>query len=250
MPKNITAIGFVLSTAVFVCVTVGCTSFRSTIVDRQEDDSLAVQPCPSDVRGIPVKLKIPSHLEVKIVETFYLDGDGRLETMLVDSETKRKLLEVNQQLIYTDKVFLVDFPRPLAGTLNLGASDKDGLTFDSEQYFASIRAAYEEQTLSTVNEILGGSSEGQTKSTKALPLGPADDNKTPQIQKLSRVVAFERFDIAVPGWEAQMDAFVAQYLGDCEGGCFLAAPVAQPPKKQAATGGFVQPAASPYVIAE
>ena len=150
----------------------------------------------------------------------------------------------------------MDFPRPLAGTLNLGGAekDKDGLTFDSEQYFASIRATYEEKTLATVNEILGGSSEGKTKSTEALPLGTEANGKVKSIQKLTRVVAFERFDIAVPGWEAQMDAFVAQYLSACEDDCYSI--VGQ--KTEAADGstnspmrgGFIQPAASPYVIAE
>jgi uncharacterized protein YcfL len=48
----------------------GCSSFGTQAVDRMENDTLVVNPnCP--LKGVPVSLRVPTHLELNVVETTY-----------------------------------------------------------------------------------------------------------------------------------------------------------------------------------
>lgn len=252
--------------ALFLIAASGCTSFRSTIMNRYSNDVLRPQSETRTARGVPVKLKVPTHMEVKIVETYYLGtvtGEPKKTLALTDKklripakydlanpdfvkptppsgaltdveysiETKtpevpamfrpgiekgQRVLNVETNLVYTDKVFTVDFPRPFAGTLSLTADGTDGITFDAEQYFATIRGSYKEETLSTINSILGDQlTPGQSTSAA----GETVEVDSGKYKKLTRVVAFDRFDINECNWEEQMQAFVEQHLGACNPPC-------------------------------
>lgn len=52
---------------VVIC-TMGCTSFRTTALYRFENDSVAPERTKPKLKGIPVKLKVPSHVAVTIYE--------------------------------------------------------------------------------------------------------------------------------------------------------------------------------------
>ena len=256
---------FVLTVSTVVLV--GCSSFESTIINRQSNDQLTKQCNPTTTKGIPVKLKVPSHMEVKILETLFIgppidvvtaiplkqqlvldtktveleyevvDDSGKLDYKLKrknpktlklkskSSETKKtapkmfrpgkqRILSVATEKIYTDKVFTVDFARPLAGTLSLTNGDNAGLGFDGQQYFSNINATYKEETLATATELLGGSTVADSKSTRDFN-SKDQDNYT----RIQRVVAFERFDINECGWEQRMAEFVNKYLGNCNNAC-------------------------------
>ena len=234
----------------------GCTSFRSTIVNRTSDDSLRPQCGTRTTCGVPVKLKVPSHMEVKIVETFFLhkstssDGSGDPEIYGLRAKTDPKaekgdqrILNVVTELIYTDKVFTVDFPRPFAGTLSLTSSGKDGINFDSEQYFSSIRGSYKEKTIETVSSIVGGLA-GQ--GTSAINYDVLNNDK---YRKLTRVVAFDRFDINECGWEGKMHLFINQHLGHCNQPCGVVNCVNCSPEESAPDEPsyiIVQPAATTH----
>ena len=257
----------VLQCVMAALLSTGCTSFRSTIVNRLSNDSLRPQSETRTARGVPVKLKVPTHMEVRIVETYFLGslpGQKVQTTSIADQQYKAKavydvsnganltvseldkaavdiklntetkttpaiptmfqpgkergnrVLNVQTNLIYTDKVFTVDFPRSLAGTLSLTSDDGDGITFDQEQYFASIRGSYSEETLSTINSIL----EGQiTQGVGTSAAGRTVEMDGAKFKPLTRVVAFDRFDISECGWEARMQAFVEQHLGACNPPC-------------------------------
>ncbi len=247
----------------------GCTSFRSTIMNRYSNDVLRPQAETRTARGVPVKLKVPTHMEVKIVETYFLgtvEGKAQpAELQLKDDtvEIKSKydisspefvapeqpsgnvegkvnyqitkpavpsiptmfrpgiekglrVLNVETKLIYTEKVFTVDFPRPFAGTLSLLDGEGDGVTFDSEQYFAKIRGEYKEETLSTINSILGSEATAGLLTSASGEMVEVEDSK---FKKLTRVVAFDRFDINECHWEEQMQAFVEHHLGACNPPC-------------------------------
>jgi len=49
-------------------VTSGCTSFRTTALYRFENDSLKPQKTNSPLKGLPVKMKVPSHVHVIVAE--------------------------------------------------------------------------------------------------------------------------------------------------------------------------------------
>lgn len=206
--------------------TTGCTSFRSLIMHRQEDDSLSRQCCPRKTCGVPVKLKVPSHVEVAIVETYFIipprgneDNKKPPKIQTLTPNGRNRILSVEKSLEYTDKVFTVDFPRPFAGTLSLGDqdSDKAGLEFDAEQYFKSIRGKVEDETIDTITKVLGSDAFAATtgETTRALNVKVENGN----YQRLKRVVAFQRFDISEQGWEDQMQAFIDQHLGQCNPPC-------------------------------
>ena len=62
MIRNCTAIGLLL------CLLAGCTSFRTTALYRFDNDSVVPECNNQKLKGIPVKLKVPSHVRVVISE--------------------------------------------------------------------------------------------------------------------------------------------------------------------------------------
>ncbi len=262
MHKKISPYLFSVALVASLVALAGCSSFESTIVNRNSDETLSSQHHPRTSKGVPVKLSVPSHMEVKILETLFIgpptavssptEGKLELKTTTVESGIKQntngdfvsdakfkpakleykvtpvtekkptmfspgknRLLTVATEKIYTDKVFTVDFPRPLSGTLSLaGSGGADGIGFDAQQYFSKIRGTYEEKTLATLGSVITGEAQAGSKSTtNAIELG---DEK---YQRITRVVAFERFDISECGWEDRMHAFVQQYMGVCSVPC-------------------------------
>jgi hypothetical protein len=131
----------------------------------------------------------------------------------------RRLIDVNTNLEYTEKVFTVDFPRPIAGSLTLGASG-DGLTFDGEQYFSKIRGDIDDDTLEDLNTIVGTelpklkqTFNSAINSARSLP--SAVGNLT-DLDIQERVIAYERFDISECGWEARMQEFIDTHVNECK----------------------------------
>ena len=196
---------------IILLATSGCTSFKTTIMQRASDSRLYPnQPCALTT-GIPVKLKVPTHVEVTVKETYFIEKSedaGTKRTVyreLPIKDTKScpiNPLYVTTKVIYTDKVFTVDFRRPAGGTFTLSET-----SFDSEQYFANLKAAYTEKTLedigtalTTLKTIPGIGSSGETKGNVNLSVG-------------ERQVASMRFDISELGWEDCLNEFVSQHLG-------------------------------------
>ncbi len=183
----------------------GCTSFKSTILQRTPGGGFQLNQPQSQTRGVPVKLKVPTHLEVVIQEEFFLQKTGdqnapQFEEIFVKRHGQVvRPLNVETEVIYTDKVFTVDFRRPAGGVLNINE-----MKFDSEQYFGSLKATYTEQTLKDIHDALG--------SLKG-PLGFKTAVDDPHLKSFNREVARARFDISEPGWEDQLHCFVEQHVG-------------------------------------
>lgn len=266
-----------IAAAFFLATANGCTSFRSTIANRLSNDTIRPQCETRTTRGVPVKLKVPTHVDVRIVETYFMgpgpsvrtqapakltgaddikipvdysvnsdhtvtltpktdqatpnpaEFDIEIEAAVESSPTVMhrpgshqgfRILNVETEPIYTDKVFTVDFPRPIAGTLSLttgGDAKSEGITFDESQYFNSIRGSYKEETLQTINEILSPSTASGTSTSSGNTVVTLD--KTDHYTELKRVVAFERFDISECGWEQRMQAFVDLHITHCNPPC-------------------------------
>ena len=320
------------SVVLFACATFGCTSFRTTSLYRLANDSLAPQRTNKKLKGLPVKLKVPSHVSVVVYEQQVILGtaseelkdlnkavdlaaeivqqkesslkkldddvdqpqstidntertitnaiarrdaspnqrdknaydalikketaikaaaeanrDSALETRTTEQPNleaelalaKGKLVlaiaaatpgyaivsfsppqyQVETQLEYTDKIFLIDFKRPAAGTLDL-----KNAKMDDQQYFSQVQAEIEEKTI----ESIGGAlktitnplvSLGQKKSNSAKPTSastPEGESKD-DVHFQKSVVAIQRFDISEPGWEDEMMWFVNEKLGASSG---------------------------------
>jgi len=215
-----------LSLGVFLIVVFpGCTSFRTTVLQRFANDSVAPQATNARLRGIPVKLKVPSHLLVTICEEQViladLDGDGDGDGDGDDEEMQYALvsfspaqLRVETELQYTDKIFLVDFRRPGGGVLNL-----KGAEMDEEQYFADLSAEITERTMEDISQALGtlgeaaaryrpGSTNRAIPVSADTPIGEANN----AINFQASIVAMKRFDINECGWEQRMQRFIDIHL--------------------------------------
>ena len=230
--------------AAMLAALTGCTSFRSTLMHRSGDGSLHRDGCLRPLRGIPVKLKVPSHLAVSIVETYQIvpgvspggksteiekadstdsnptpitgQTKARPQVLTLGEEGEPRTLEVLTKVEYSDQVFLVDFPRPLAGVLDLTNGKDDGITFDGEQYFAKIRGSIDDRTMQELGSDFGT---GLFQPPGAFAAGassagaPTKSVPSPEIQLATRVVAYQRFDLNEAGWEERVQAFVDEHLG-------------------------------------
>lgn len=274
-----------------VLVVSGCTSFRTTVLQRGSDHRMYPNvPC-AKTKGLPVKLKVPSHVEVTVKESFFIqatkpettpipsdalanarsyaknttqaylfaleaaavaaaksaadpgntvlkdaaanataqsvaakarqteavaalkeveDAEPDAPTRPVDCQEidvcldgqQIRHFDVETRVIYTDKVFTVDFRRPAGGVLNLSTID-----MDDEQYFRQIKAAYEEQTLKQINGAIGAVTSGITGQSATI-----NGARVAGLATDIRTVAVTRFDISDPYWEQQLNAFVDEHV--------------------------------------
>ncbi|QDT92342.1 hypothetical protein [Gimesia algae] len=213
---------FLVGTLLLPLITLSCTSFHTTTLGRLDTDSLFVECFGGKAKGIPVKMKVPSHVTVTVYEQQVLIHG--VEGIKLQSFNPPQY-EVKTDLAYTDKVFLVDFVRPAGGSLDLLSSDdnKSGIEFDDEQYFKSVQAKVREQTMEQVSGALDkiadipGSFVKKPKvageETAAQILDPETGLKNVRFEK--SVIAYQRFDLARPHWEDEMNCFVAKYLKKC-----------------------------------
>ena len=113
--------------ATFTLVPIGCTSMRSTMINRYEDDTFAGNSngdlkrhdMARPFKGVPITIKVPTHVDVKIIETSYLfdNGSGLSEFKLMYPHRDVEIVTIE-----TEKVFTVDFKRPISGSLNYKAN--------------------------------------------------------------------------------------------------------------------------------
>lgn len=208
-----------LATLTILCS--GCTSFKTTVMQRCSNGAFGPNVVEK-TKGIPVKLKVPTHVEVVLNEDFFIEktGDGKYQEISLiavhgKSEHKIRSLSIKTEVIYTPKVFTVDFKRPAGGTFTLGTAEKSGLEFDDEQYFAKIRASYEEKTLADINTAISTLKPSLSNATKK----SVTDGNSAMLGTEIREVARARFDISDPCWEDQLHEFVRLHLTACHEGC-------------------------------
>ena len=214
---------------VFPCVLLtatlaGCTSVKSTALNRTESDVFignsngkprahcAARP----FNGVPITLRVPTHLDVVIREKIYLrlgDEQGALSRLKAD---KRSLF-VETQIIETDKVFTVDPKRPAAGqldyTMKFGADESatDGGK-DNSQYFSSIESRSQDDTIKDVTGALKAVTVSLAANTN---VGDGEARELPVLVPDVRTVAWRRIDIDACDFEQQVADFVAVHMNSC-----------------------------------
>ena len=132
--------------------TLGCSSIRTQAIDRVENDTIVVNP-DRPLKGVPVSLRIPTHLELSVIETTYWekqDIPGQKPT-LVPLSTCRPTRSVDYKIKETEKIFLVDPVRPGAGTQSYGfefQKSAEGMTDKSGKgYLSKVAYKADDQTI-------------------------------------------------------------------------------------------------------
>ncbi len=215
----------------------GCASVKSTAINRVDSDVFIgdsngkpkVHCSARPFNGVPVTLRVPTHLDVAIQEKLLFICDGKT----MKRHMGKRNFSVHTELVRTEKVFTVDPKRPAAGQLNykmrFGANDGN---VDNSQYFSELDGFVVDRTIADVTLALRDitnalEGKGPTKKPGATPepkdvpapagaagaIAPAEATVTyiPEV----RTVAWQRFDIDSPTFEQDVAAFVELHMNRC-----------------------------------
>lgn len=197
--------------AIGLAATCGCNSIRTTAVDRCEHDTLVVNP-DRPMKGIPVSLRVPTHLELKVIETTYWEkreNPGEKST-LIPLSTCRATRSVKHDLCYTEKIFLVDPVKPTAGTQKYGFAfwSNDNPNQDEHNgkgYLRNLTYSIDDKTIQEsaklASNVLGLINAFQISANEATP-------NEGTILSTERAVAYARFDINSCTFEDDVAAFL------------------------------------------
>lgn len=207
----------------------GCSAIRTEMWTRDQNDYLhpdsQCNPNSKEhLNGIPVMLKVPSHLDVRIVETIYAKHDptkGQLDVVSFD----RPHLNVEYETKYTEKMFFVDPKRVGAGSGSYGftfaaaaAAGAAGITDSNKEapeghgYLSSNKYKADDQTIvqsSVLLSTLIGLKSGTNETAESNLASKMDLIQT------TRLVAYRRFDLGTPCVDQEVAAFLDQHMNCC-----------------------------------
>lgn len=212
----------------------GCTSVESTMVTRDEaNQHWERHNC---LNGIPITLKVPTHLKVYVFHKHYLQEirEPILELAVPPATTPAReattapdvsdpaapaepaekpttrivdyqpvdvgvvIRDFAQELMYTDKVFVVDFKRPAGGSSNLKVKMTD------QQYIDKIQHDITDTTISDVRGILAATKTDATPNKPFVQTGAELATKN----ELRSLVAVGIFEIDSPDFEQKVREFM------------------------------------------
>ncbi len=184
--------------SVSLCFAPGCMSIESTLVTRDETNQTWEQhQC---LNGIPITLKVPTHLKLYVFHKHYLEHVG--------NEIKPVNLGVvvrdfAHELMYTEKVFVVDFKRPAAGSANLRVD------MTNDQYFDQIQHDITEETISQIAGLLGKiGPQGFAPQLAAIGEVESESGASTGRLELKSLVAVGIFEVDAPDFEQQVMTFI------------------------------------------
>lgn len=177
--------------ACVITASLGCTSIQSTMVTR--DESNQIWERHNCLNGIPITLKVPTHLKVYVFHIHYLD---RIGDKVVPVELDVVVKDFAHELMYTEKIFFVDFKRPPAGSSNLRVD------MTEEQYIDELQHDITDRTLSDTSKLLAAFTganglNAETASTIALTR-----------KEIRSLVAVGFFEIEAPDFELKLQHFI------------------------------------------
>lgn len=207
--------------ALTLLVGLGCNSIKTLPMDRSEGGHLSPNP-PCPLQGVPVMLRVPTHLDVTIEEVEYWQvGEESLIPLNQDIRGRH----ISTEIQYTEKMFLVDPKRVASGTGFYGfgfdgAGDNAGKGYlKSAAYGATDTTLSQTAALITnIAKAAGGapmSAEGITAKSML---------EATTVIPTTRTVAFRKFDINRPTVDEEVRCFCQQYLNACQTDC------GQPPR--------------------
>ncbi len=178
---------------------IGCHSIRSTLLTRDESNSCWMTV--KHLKGVPITLKVPTHLRVSVVEQHFLtqvSAGGITKWERVEVDVPLRVVTVDT--IKTEKIFTVDFVRPAAGTLDLTLEMQD-----KEQYFSKIQDKVVDETINDVSNLI----------SKVAPGGlfkPAASDSTASLTPVNSIVATEIFEVDDPMLEIKLNEFLKCHI--------------------------------------
>ena len=193
--------GFIFGCAL-AAVSAGCQSSVSTMLTRNESNTAWDRhQCLS---GVPITLKVPTHVKLYIYDTYFLDtvvvgGVPRVQRI----KLKYPVRDYAQEFIYTEKIFTVDFKRPAAGTFNLK------LEMTQDQYISKVQHDVTDKTIEQVTALFS------TLAPKGLLAGAVSLDSASidgQIGTIKSVSAVGIFEIDAPDFEQQVTWFINHHL--------------------------------------
>ncbi|QDV19324.1 hypothetical protein Pan153_39890 [Gimesia panareensis] len=212
----------------------GCSSIKTTAYDRLEDDTLVANP-DQHLKGVPVSLRVPTHLELTVEEKTFWRAEG---TELIPVTSCRSTRTVSHKVQCTEKIFLVDPVRPGGGPT--GANDisnsygfsfkNDDITADDiskdirerdYQYsgkgqLTGIHYHIQDETILRSAELLAASLKFiENFPTKGKLSGYGEGNKNIQglnLIQTTRVIAWSRFDLNSEHFEDDVMDFLNTYV--------------------------------------
>ena len=199
-----TTAAWVAAFTVGAVLLIGCRSAMSTHVvpDPVEGGWKTVR-----MRGIPVTVKMPTHLEVRVIERRYL-APGTFEkfhtALIVEHEIREK-----------DQVFTVDSVRPAAGNLTYSAKLENA---NSKQFDSKI----EDKTIQDITKLVPKLPDVLANLKKASAVSLTNGNVpevSESVMRVDSLVAVKVFDVHDPNLSACVQAFLDQYVNACTPPC-------------------------------
>jgi hypothetical protein len=230
-------------------VACGCASMRSTMLNRREDDALVKNGMPTP--GVPVTVRVPTHLDIFVLETMYYYDPKVEDKSKKDAYTFCKVefpgaarnLKLRSEIVRTEKVMTVDFKRPAAGIGDFNLKFTTGTNEDKKyQYITQFETYVFDRTMEDTANLVASIVPGvSAQSSKADPTatsfilgasksaaGGTIPTTTGEIEFGSgvknylvkdSVVAYQRFDLNACDFEEQVRAFLEHHLNGCHDCC-------------------------------
>ncbi len=203
---------------VILLAATGCSAIRTELWTRDDTEYLhkdsSLDPLAvGKVKGIPVMLKVPSHIEVTIKETLYASHDPNNSIIRV-VPLERPDLSVDAQLKYTEKMFVVDPQRVAAGSGGYGfgfgtVPNANGGPAAGHGYLESLSYSADDETILQSSNLL----------STVLSFGTrAKASAAPQefgLITVERVVAYRRFDLGSPTVDQEVFCFLEEKMNSC-----------------------------------
>lgn len=214
----------------------GCASMKTTFFTRHEDETLC-KDNEHPINGVPVMVNVPTHLEVKIQETIHLvKNPDTTEVMLLNdmAPSEHRILAVEPQLHYTEKMFVLDPKRPFSGSASYGMQfassvktptkeSKTGQPFGTNAtamdanghgYLRSLNYSVDDKTITNAIDLIA--SLGPMLASPVAKTKSQDEPKIPVgLHTTTRTVAYGFFDLASPSFEDELNAFLQLNLNNC-----------------------------------
>lgn len=207
----------------FVPTLSGCVAMKSQMWSRAEDDHL-YPDTDKPIRGIPIMLKVPSHIEIIVKQKLYAThsaGDKTKEGTINIIPLARPDLEVSAVLKYTEKMFVVDPVRVASGSGSYGFGFSPpaagGVKNANDQlehghgYLNTLDYKAVDTTITTSATLLQSilslnSPEAATK--KSFDAGF-------DVITIERMVAYHRFDLGSPCVDEEINQFLQEHMNCC-----------------------------------
>lgn len=200
-----------------VSLTAGC---RSAVSSHVTPDPLEGGWNVKKVRGMPVTVRLPKSLEIKVVERRFYQPGG--DFARIEGATARI---VRQEVLHKDQVFMVDAVRPAAGDLTFGASFENEASKNNpdanRQFFASYDSKVDDKTIKTITSLVPGLPDVLANIKKARAIagdGVTNDAKV-AMAYTEHLVAVKVFDVYDPCLTEQVMQFMDEYVNNCKPTC-------------------------------